>query len=299
MIDIYAELAEPSRRRILAELRGGPRTVSQIVEATGLRQPNVSNHLSRMRLRDVVQASKAGRQVYYAYASAEVEAVVAAALSESVRPPCSIDLCEMAKEYALLAVAGDEAGCAAVVDRAIATGSGLLCIYQDLLAKGMNIVGKMWLAGKVDIGQEHAATEITERALGRIALRTCPHKKQEGVAVLGCAEGCRHSLGLRMIADFLRLNGWQAVYLGADVPCDAFVAAVRRHQPQLVLLSCGACQSAQQTVATIRSLRQEPGDFKIGLGGWAVTHRPELFKNAEPDFVATDLRGLAAEYALR
>ena len=40
--------------------------VGDIVVATGLRQPNVSNHLSRMRASGVVKSSKVGREVFRA-----------------------------------------------------------------------------------------------------------------------------------------------------------------------------------------------------------------------------------------
>ena len=41
----FAALGEPSRLRIVELLRGGPRSVGDIVEALGIRQPQVSKHL--------------------------------------------------------------------------------------------------------------------------------------------------------------------------------------------------------------------------------------------------------------
>jgi MerR family transcriptional regulator, light-induced transcriptional regulator len=58
-------LAEPSRRALLENLRFGPKTVSELVQATQLKQPNVSNHLAKMRLQGIVRAERMGRQVYY------------------------------------------------------------------------------------------------------------------------------------------------------------------------------------------------------------------------------------------
>ena len=39
-----------------------------------------------------------------------------------------------------------------------------------------------------------------------------------GIAVLACAPGERHELGLMMAAIALRRDGWKVVYLGADTP---------------------------------------------------------------------------------
>ena len=58
-------LAEPSRRALLENLRFGEKTVTQLVEATQLKQPNVSNHLAKMKQQGIVRAERIGRQVYY------------------------------------------------------------------------------------------------------------------------------------------------------------------------------------------------------------------------------------------
>jgi DNA-binding transcriptional ArsR family regulator len=42
---VFAALADPTRRAILARLAGGDATVSQLVAPFGLRQPTISQHL--------------------------------------------------------------------------------------------------------------------------------------------------------------------------------------------------------------------------------------------------------------
>ena len=68
-IDLQAKLfrgfADPSRLGILDALRNGPLTVSEIVEATRLSQPNVSNHLGCLRDCGLVAAEQQGRYVTY------------------------------------------------------------------------------------------------------------------------------------------------------------------------------------------------------------------------------------------
>ena len=68
-IEIQAKLfrgfSDPSRLSILTTLQGGALTVSEIVEATGLTQSNVSNHLACLRDCGLVVAEQQGRFVYY------------------------------------------------------------------------------------------------------------------------------------------------------------------------------------------------------------------------------------------
>lgn len=68
-IEIRAKLfrgfSDPSRLSILETLRDGAVTVNEIVEATGLSQSNVSNHLGCLRDCGLVVAEQQGRFVYY------------------------------------------------------------------------------------------------------------------------------------------------------------------------------------------------------------------------------------------
>ena len=47
--DVYATIAEPNRRRILALLRESERPAGEIVAALGLAQPAVSKHLKALK----------------------------------------------------------------------------------------------------------------------------------------------------------------------------------------------------------------------------------------------------------
>ena len=87
-------LSDPSRQRILDLLRGDERRVSDIVEATGLSQPNVSKHLRCLRGCGLVSAEKRGREVFYALADGLEEVLDALdELLERVAPQMSA--CEL------------------------------------------------------------------------------------------------------------------------------------------------------------------------------------------------------------
>jgi DNA-binding transcriptional ArsR family regulator len=63
--DVFAVLAEPTRRRILDALRGEECTVGQLVRVLGLPQPVVSKHLKVLRNGGFVSCrSDAQRRVY-------------------------------------------------------------------------------------------------------------------------------------------------------------------------------------------------------------------------------------------
>ncbi|MFQ3584338.1 MAG: metalloregulator ArsR/SmtB family transcription factor [Cyanobacteriota bacterium] len=63
--DYFKVLSEPSRLQILCELRSGPKNVTEILEATGMGQANVSKHLKILAQAGIVSRQPKGVSVYY------------------------------------------------------------------------------------------------------------------------------------------------------------------------------------------------------------------------------------------
>ena len=76
---LFRGLGDPSRLSILDTLRGGPLTVGAIIEATGLSQSNVSNHLGCLRDCGLVVAEQQGRFVTYHLSDDRVGDLIATA----------------------------------------------------------------------------------------------------------------------------------------------------------------------------------------------------------------------------
>lgn len=65
MMSTFEVIAEPARRELLDRLIDGPRSVGELVAATGLSQPNTSRHLRVLRDAGLVESSVAGRRRLY------------------------------------------------------------------------------------------------------------------------------------------------------------------------------------------------------------------------------------------
>jgi DNA-binding transcriptional ArsR family regulator len=64
-VTAYAALADPSRREILDLLRGGERSVGDLVARLKLSQPGVSKHLKVLRQAGLVDFRPEGRRRWY------------------------------------------------------------------------------------------------------------------------------------------------------------------------------------------------------------------------------------------
>lgn len=74
-MDCFTALAEPSRRRILAELRRSPRSVNQLAATLEANQPAVSKHLKVLREAGFVSCAGAAQQRIYRLEAAAFEEV--------------------------------------------------------------------------------------------------------------------------------------------------------------------------------------------------------------------------------
>lgn len=73
---LFRGFSDPSRLSILEALRDGPRTVGDIVDVTGLSQPNTSNHLACLFDCGLVEREQRGRFALYRLSDERVAAVL-------------------------------------------------------------------------------------------------------------------------------------------------------------------------------------------------------------------------------
>jgi ArsR family transcriptional regulator, cadmium/lead-responsive transcriptional repressor len=76
---LFRGFSDPSRLSILETLREGPRTVSEVVDATGLSQSNASNHLACLLDCGLVSREQRGRYAVYGLSDPRVDALLAGA----------------------------------------------------------------------------------------------------------------------------------------------------------------------------------------------------------------------------
>ncbi len=73
--DVFNAIAEPRRREILGLLAQGECSVNEIVEALGLKQPQVSKHLRVLREVGLVEVREVAQQRFYQINSAGLKPV--------------------------------------------------------------------------------------------------------------------------------------------------------------------------------------------------------------------------------
>jgi DNA-binding transcriptional MerR regulator len=128
----------------------------------------------------------------------------------------------------------DEAAVHAVLDEALA-GFSLETVLRELLLPVLREIGAAWERGELEIGQEHFATNVVRERL--LALARLWGRGGGPLAILACAPGERHDIGLIAFGLVLRSHGWRILFLGADTPVATLGRAVETTEPRLVVVA--------------------------------------------------------------
>ncbi|MFO7929253.1 MAG: metalloregulator ArsR/SmtB family transcription factor [Candidatus Humimicrobiaceae bacterium] len=70
--DICKTISNPRRQAIINALRDGEVKVNDLVKKTGIPQANLSQHLSLLRSKGVVNTKKEGNSVYYSISNPKI-----------------------------------------------------------------------------------------------------------------------------------------------------------------------------------------------------------------------------------
>jgi 5-methyltetrahydrofolate--homocysteine methyltransferase len=169
---------------------------------------------------------------------------------------------------------GEDGQVAELVQEALDQGMGPEEVLSGGLIAGMDVVGKDFKAGDLFVPE----VLIAARAMhaGMAVLRPLLAESDipsAGKYVIGTVEGDLHDIGKNLVRMMLEGAGFETVDLGTDVKADAFVEAVREHQPVLLGMSALLTTTMVNMRGTIEALTEAGlrDSLKIMIGGAPVT----------------------------
>lgn len=168
--------------------------------------------------------------------------------------------------------AGDEAGAWRVIDDALASGMDPAGVYLDLLVPVLRGVGAGWAAGTVTVAEEHRASAVALRLIGRLGPQFARRGRKRGLVIIGAPAGDQHSLPGAIVADLLRGDGFEVIDLGANTPDSSF-AETAQDAARLVAVVIGVtapgCDSAVESI--VQALRRSGSTVPVLIGGAAIS----------------------------
>ena len=204
-------------------------------------------------------------------------------------------LSRLKQRYLDAVLIGEGTSAGLVVEEGLKQGFGMFDIYLSILVPTQIDLGQAWHDGKVNVAQEHLATQITLDQMDRLRSQIFPRSKLGFRVAVTTVEGDSHFIGARMVADFFLADGWDVDFLGASTPGPDLVELVRRRSVDLVAISITNADSFPRLEWTVGSLATLANPPKILLGGAVLGDTPDLAIKMGADAVAQNLTDAVLE----
>ncbi|WP_330441078.1 cobalamin-dependent protein [Micromonospora sp. NBC_00821] len=145
-------------------------------------------------------------------------------------------------------------------------------VLLDLVAPAQAEVGERWARNEWSVAQEHAATHISEQVVAAVSAHVKP-RPTGGRIVVACMDGEWHALPPRLVAEVLRLRGWQVTFLGASVPAAHLVSYLHRYDAHAVALACALPMRLPYAHRMIEACRRSDVPVVVGGRGFGTDGR--------------------------
>lgn len=159
-------------------------------------------------------------------------------------------------------------------------------VCTAILQKGVSQIGELWYQNKASVQQEHFASALAMRRVHTL-LAAAPIASRRERIVVGSAPEELHEFAPLLLAFLLRFQGWDVVYLGANVPFERLDETIEALRPQLFVLTAQQLITAANLLETIHNI--EPHRVRIAFGGRIFSQIPSLHERVPAHFLGASL----------
>lgn len=171
---------------------------------------------------------------------------------------------------------GNAKGAAAATRQRLDEGAAALDLVQQEMVPAMDEVGRRFECEDYFVPQLLLSARAMKAALELIRpLLAAGGAEPAGRVAIGTVKGDLHDIGKNIVAAMLEGAGFEVIDLGADVPPQAFVDAIRNRGVRLVALSALITVTMPSMKTTIDALSAAGvrDMVKVMVGGAPVTQR--------------------------
>lgn len=149
-------------------------------------------------------------------------------------------------------------------------------LYLPLLRQ----VGAGWAVGEISVAQEHFASGICRSQMLALLTQVAPaNGTSKGVVALLTPPGERHELGLLGAAVHVAAQGWQADWLGLELPTTELSAYCATKQVDAVCMALVTERTQPELRAVAEAVRAAvPPHIPVVLGGAALVDSPPVLQ---------------------
>ena len=215
-------------------------------------------------------------------------AVAAAGDEQPEVPP---PLTAPARAYLDHVLRGERDAAVDVVLDEVARGTDAQDILLEVLQPVQIEIGKLWEQGRASVAHEHLCTAVTQLCMSMLWPRINAGASDGDRTVVATSVGGEaHEIGIRIVADLLKRDGWRTFYLGADVPASDVVGMLVEQRADVLAVSATMAGHVPAVRRLVDAVRDDPAcaDVKVVVGGRPFLVAPRLAKAVGADGLAPD-----------
>ena len=151
-------------------------------------------------------------------------------------------------------------------------------------------MGHLWRDREVSVAVEHYCSNATEQVMSQLY----PYfdaKEKNGLTVVALSVGDElHEIGIRMIGDFLEMEGWRVYHVGINLLHEDILKALNTTRADLLAVSTTMNFNLNSVADLIRAVLSEDvtKHVKILVGGQAFRRDKNLWIKVGADGYASD-----------
>lgn len=165
-------------------------------------------------------------------------------------------------------------------------------IYLHVFQPVQYEIGRLWQLNRISVADEHYCTAATQLIMSQLYPLIFSSRKKGRSLIATCVNSELHEIGIRMVADFFELDGWDTYYFGANTPTESIIQAIIQHKASLLAVSATITFNVDKVRELIEAVRAEElcRQVKIILGGHPFNADAELWQKVGADGCAADAR---------
>ena len=204
--------------------------------------------------------------------------------------PMPDTLASLAQDYLQALRLGERHRASRLVMDAVAAGTSVKDVYLGVFQPVQYEVGRLWQTNEISIAQEHYCTAATQLVMSQLYPHIFALDRRGRAMVATCVAGDLHELGVRMVADFFEMDGWDTFYLGANTPHQGVSDTIVERRAEVLAVSATLATHVPAVRELIAVVRASPaaGGVTILVGGHPFNEDPDLWKTVDADATAPD-----------
>jgi methanogenic corrinoid protein MtbC1 len=180
---------------------------------------------------------------------------------------------------------GERSTASQLILSAVDHGVSIKDIYLNVFQPSQYEIGRLWQINQMSVAEEHFCTAATQSIMTQLYSKIFNTEKNGRRMVATCVGDELHEIGLRMVADFFELEGWDTYYIGSNVPASSIIRALAERKPDILAVSATMTFHIKLVADLIEQVRAADTNshIKIMVGGYPFNIEPELWRQVGAD----------------